>query len=127
MGLRPLTGLAWLLASFPAMAAMDLGQIKLPPGFGIEVYAEVPNARSMALGDNGVVFVGNRQGKSVYAIVPAAGQRRVVELADGLDMPNGIAYHDGDLYVAEVLHQRQQLLLEQLPAARRIVIPVIPI
>ncbi len=83
-------------------AAPDLDDIRLPPGFSIDIYAKVPNARSLSLGSNGVVFVSNRNADSVYAISPAGGNRaRVVEIADDLDMPNGIAYHDGDLYVAE--------------------------
>ena len=82
---------------------MDLDDVRLPPGFSIEIYAEVNNARSLALGSNGVVFVGNRRSDSVYAIVPREGaSNRVVEIADDLNMPNGIAYHDGDLYVAEI-------------------------
>ena len=86
----------------PAWAEMDLDRISLPPGFAIEIYAEVPNARSLVLGDNGVVYVSNRRGKSVFAIVPVTGRRQVVEIADDLDTPNGIAYRDGDLYVAEI-------------------------
>ena len=83
-------------------AAMSLDDIRLPPGFSIGVYAEVPNARSLSLGGNGVVFVSNRGADSVYAIFPGgSNHNRVVEIADDLDMPNGIAYHDGDLYVAE--------------------------
>ena len=92
-----------LAVSTSARSAVDLDDIRLPPGFGIEVYAEVPNARSLAMGDDGVVFVSNRRGESVYAIVPvAAGRNRVIELDDDLETPNGIAYHDGDLYVAEI-------------------------
>jgi len=80
--------------------------IKLPDGFKIAVYAKVDNARSMALGSNGTVFVGNRDGDKVYALVDAD-QDGVAEktyvIAQGLkDMPNGIAFKDGSLYVAEV-------------------------
>ncbi len=83
-------------------AAMDLDDIRLPTGFSIDIYAKVPNARSLTLGSDGVVFVSNRRADSVYAISPTDGSRdRVVEIADDLDMPNGIAYYDGDLYVAE--------------------------
>jgi len=73
----------------------------LPPGFSIKVYAEVPNARSLALGNNGTVFVSNRRGRSIYAVVAEGDSTRTIELVGGLDTPNGIAYHDGDLYVAE--------------------------
>jgi glucose/arabinose dehydrogenase len=84
-------------------ADVDLDDISLPPGFSIEVYAKVPNARSLALGNDGVVFVSNRRGDSVYAIFPGSGGRnRVFELNDDLNMPNGIAWYKGDLYVAEM-------------------------
>lgn len=83
-----------------ANAAMDLDDVRLPPRFAIEVYAEVPNARSLTQGSDGVVFVSNRRKDSVYAIVPGP-ENRVIEIADDLNMPNGIAWHKGDLYVAE--------------------------
>ena len=86
-----------------ACADNDLDAISLPPGFTIEVFADVPNARSLALGDNGTVFVGSRSGKKVHAVVTRDnGERVVYEIADGLDSPNGIAFHNGDLYVAEI-------------------------
>jgi len=81
-------------------AAVDLAEVRLPPNFKIEIFAKVPNARSLTLGRDGVVFVSNRRKDSVYAIVPGE-KNRVIEIADDLDMPNGIAWHDGDLYVAE--------------------------
>ena len=85
------------------LADMDLDDIRLPPGFSIEIYAEVRNARSLAAGSNGVVFVSNRRSDSVYAIAPGPGKsNRVFEIADDLSTPNGVAYHDGDLYVAEI-------------------------
>jgi glucose/arabinose dehydrogenase len=80
-----------------------LSQISLPPGFTIDVYADVPNARSLALGEQGTVFVSNRRGSSIYAVVTDDfGEIAVIELADGLGTPNGIAFFDGDLYVAEI-------------------------
>ena len=97
--------IATLLSFLPAnnaAANIDLDDIRLPPGFSIEIYAEVNNARSLALGSQGVDFVSNRGRDSVYAIVPRQGTRnRVLEIADDLDMPNGVAYFNGDLYVAE--------------------------
>ena len=47
----------------------NLDKIKLPGGFKISVYAEVPNARSLALSPSGIVYVGNRDGNKVYAVV----------------------------------------------------------
>ena len=78
--------------------------VRLPQGFGIELHARVPAARSMVLGDRGTLFVGTRK-SSVYAVLDAAGSGPAGEvrvLADGLRMPNGVAFRDGDLYVAEV-------------------------
>ena len=72
--------------------------IKLPEGFSIEVYAEVPNARSMALSDTGVLFVGTRDSDKVYAVTNAG----VKVIASGLNKPNGVALRNGSLYVAEV-------------------------
>ncbi|MDJ0911567.1 MAG: PQQ-dependent sugar dehydrogenase, partial [Woeseiaceae bacterium] len=96
--------LSSLLAS-PAIADVDLDDISLPPGFAIEVYAEVDDARSLALGGNGVVFVGSRGADTVSAIFPGtAGRTRVFEIDDDLDRPHGVAYKDGDLYVAEIDH-----------------------
>jgi glucose/arabinose dehydrogenase len=105
--MRTVTGIA-LAAGFLGVQAapaaeLDLDDIDLPKGFVIEEYAAVPNARSLALGDDGVVFVGNRRASSVYAVVPRSdAQPDVIELVTDLDAPNGIAYFDGDLYVAEI-------------------------
>lgn len=83
-----------------------LDGLELPKGFSIEVYStEVPNARSLARGPKGVVFVSNRTGHNVYALIDANGDQhvdRVQVVARGLDTPNGIAYRDGTLFIAEV-------------------------
>jgi len=76
-----------------------LERIQLPPGFHIEVLAAVPNARSLALGAKGTLFVGSRSGGAVHAVAPGG---RVSVIADGLSMPNGVAVRDGTLYIAEV-------------------------
>ena len=84
------------------IASVALEDITLPPGFSIEEYADVPNARSLALGERGTVFVSNRKGRSVYAVIPENSGTRTVRLTLGMNLPNGIAIHDGDLYVAEI-------------------------
>lgn len=85
---------------------LPLDQIKLPPGFSIEVFATgVDNARQMALGDKGTLFVGSRTARQVYAVVDSNGDHkadRVHTLATGLNSPSGIAFRDGALYVAEI-------------------------
>lgn len=76
--------------------------LKLPKGFTIEVYASgIPNARSLRVGDKGTVFVSNRQLDKVYAIVDKNGKREAVVIASGLDRPNGLAFLNGTLYIAE--------------------------
>ena len=80
--------------------------VKLPPGFKIDIYAaDIPNARSMALSPQGTLFVGTRKAGRVYAVLDPNGDFRadeVVTLAEGLNMPNGVAFRNGSLYVAEV-------------------------
>src|SRR5438876_5032307 len=87
-------------------SAVDLDKIKLPPGFTIAVYADnVPNARAMTLGKNGTLFVGSRSKGDVYAVVDTDGDQRadkVYTLARGLNMPVGVAYRNGSLYVSAV-------------------------
>jgi glucose/arabinose dehydrogenase len=86
-------------------STLPLDKIKLPPGFKIDVYAEVHNARSLAMSPSGVVYVGNRDGDKVYAVKDSDGDFKADKkwvIASGLDMPNGVAFKDGDLYVAEV-------------------------
>ncbi|MGH8751274.1 MAG: PQQ-dependent sugar dehydrogenase [Burkholderiales bacterium] len=78
---------------------LPLEKIKLPPGFSIGVYAEVPGARLLTLGANGTVFAGTfREGK-VYAVTR---ERKVYVIAEDLNVPNGVAFRDGALYVAEI-------------------------
>ncbi len=82
-----------------------LEKIKLPPGFRIGVYAEVPNARSMTLSPSGILYVGNRGEDKVYAVVDENKDGRsdkVYTLLSGYEMPNGVAFKDGNLYVATV-------------------------
>src|SRR3984885_12814952 len=82
---------------------LPIAKLKAAPGFNIEVYASgMPNARSLALGDKGTVFVGSRVVDKVYAIVNKDGKREVKVLASGLYRPNGVAFHDGTLYIAEL-------------------------
>lgn len=83
-----------------------LNTIKLPEGFMIEVFAaDIDNARSMCLAPDGTLFVGTRSAGFVYALRDTDGDYRVDKqytlLEDG-NMPNGVAFKDGDLYVAEV-------------------------
>jgi glucose/arabinose dehydrogenase len=90
----------------PLAAAADklpTAKLKLPAGFNIEVYASgMANARSLAVGDKGTVFVGSRLVDKVHAIVDKDGKRTVKVLASGLYRPNGVAFRNGTLYIAEL-------------------------
>jgi glucose/arabinose dehydrogenase len=90
----------------PIAAALDklpTAKLKVPAGFNIEVYAAgMANARSLAEGDKGTVFVGSRLVGNVYAIANNDGKRSVKVLASGLHRPNGVAFKNGTLYVAEL-------------------------
>ncbi len=93
------------MAAAGLAAAPRVGSITLPPGFSITVFAShVTGARSMTLGDKGTLFIGTRDEGKVYAIPDAAtgaAAGTTLTIAQGLDWPNGVAFRDGALYVAE--------------------------
>ena len=93
-------------AASASESRLPLSSIQLPPGFRIALFAEVPGARSLALGAQGTVFVGTRARDSkVFALRDRDGDGRAEErhvVASGLDTPNGVAFRDGALYVAEI-------------------------
>jgi glucose/arabinose dehydrogenase len=84
-------------------AQIPVDKVKLPPGFKITVWADgIHNARQMAWGSKGTLFVGSRVANNVYAVVDRGGKREVKVIAKGLSQPSGIAFKDGALYVAEI-------------------------
>jgi glucose/arabinose dehydrogenase len=85
----------------------NLAKVKLPPGFKIELYALVPDARHIAVGPQGVAtFVGTRKNK-VYVVTDRARSGvgdEVKEFASSIDkaIPNGVCFSkDGFLFLAE--------------------------
>ena len=105
-----LLGAAVVVAEAPER---QMSELVLPKGFSISVYAEgVDNARSMAQGPEGVVFVGTdamtssaRRAGKVYAVVDSDGDAKVdqvLTVAEGLRMPSGVAWREGSLYVAAI-------------------------
>ena len=83
----------------------EAAEINLPEGFVMTEYAEVENARSMTLSPSGTLFIGTRNLGSVFAVKDTDGDGKAdekYELAKGLNSPNGVAFKDGDLYVAEI-------------------------
>lgn len=91
----------------PAAKPMpSLSGFKLPKGFRISLYADkVETARSMAVSDSGVVYVGSRKAGKVYALVDENKDGvadKVVTIAEGLQNPIGVALLNGSLFVAEI-------------------------
>ncbi|MYZ47091.1 PQQ-dependent sugar dehydrogenase [Propylenella binzhouense] len=85
----------------------NLENVKLPPGFKIELFAVVPDARHIAVGPQGIVtIVGTRKDK-VWAITDRNKDRRADEVkrfAPSIDfvIPNGVCFSkDGFLFIAE--------------------------
>lgn len=85
----------------------NLDRITLPPGFRIELYAVVPDARHMAVGPQGIVtFVGTRK-TEVWAVTDRNKDRKADEVKNFAPslakvIPNGPCFSpDGMLYIAE--------------------------
>ena len=90
---------------------LPLDKIALPKAFNIQIYAQnLSYPRSLALGENGTIFVGTRlpfesieSGNTtpVYAIQDLNGngfaEENEIKVVDMLINPNGVAYLDGDL------------------------------
>jgi len=97
-----------------ADTADDLSKIHLPQGFKISIYADkIENPRAMTLGAKGTLFVGSREADAVYAVTDTNGDYVAdkiytiydkASLPDGskFDMPSGVAFRDGALYVSSV-------------------------
>ena len=92
----------------PIPAAADkvagvVDKLTISKGFKLEVYASgIANARSLRIGDKGTVFVGSRLLDKVSAVVDKGGKKEVKVIASGLYRPNGLAFKDGTLYIAEL-------------------------
>jgi hypothetical protein len=96
---------AWWIATIVSAQSqpLPLEKIKLPKGFSIEVVARVENARGMALGDQGTLFVGSMRTGKVYAVrFASATPVQVFTVASDLQLPAGVAFRDGALYVSAV-------------------------
>ena len=106
---RPSTGPGAAMAPVPAFPIptpadkLPIAKMKVPPGFKVEIYAaNVFDARGLRQGDRGTVFVSSLFGAGkIYAIVDkGGGTREVKTIAEKLELPNGIEFYKGSLYVA---------------------------
>ena len=98
--------LAAALLCSAAQAAPPIEKLRVPAGFRVELLTDaVPNARQMTLGRHdatqGIVYVGSAGAGRVYAVQYGAPGARanVSTVASGLQVPSGVAYRDGALYV----------------------------
>jgi glucose/arabinose dehydrogenase len=86
-----------------AAGEIPVDKLKVPSGFKVSLWASgIPNARVMTWGDKGTLFVSSRVAGNVYAVLDKGGSREVKTIAKGLNLPNGIAFKNGVLYVAEI-------------------------
>jgi glucose/arabinose dehydrogenase len=98
----------FLLSSIPASnsLALPIHKIKLLPGFKLSLFARnVPNARSMTLSPDGTLFVGTRRKGRIYAVLDHNNDNKadqLITIVRGLNMPNGVAFRNRSLFVAEV-------------------------
>ena len=103
-GLRACALVLPLMTGTATAQKLPLDKIKLPPGFEISVFADnVPNARAMALGDKGTLFVGSMRAGKVYAVRSRDGKAiETLVVASGLNLPVGVAFRNGALYISAV-------------------------
>ncbi len=83
-----------------------LALLQMPPGFEIRIFADgIENARQMARGDSGVIFVGSRSAGKIHAVTDEDQDgvaNQIWQIADGLKMPSGLQFRDGSLYVGDL-------------------------
>jgi glucose/arabinose dehydrogenase len=113
-----------------APGEIPVDKIKVPPGFRVSLWAHgLNNARVMTWGDKGTLFVSSRVAGNVYAVQDRGGEREVKVIAKGLTMPNGLAFRDGTLYVAEISRITKMVGIEDTldsPPAMEVVYDTLP-
>lgn len=89
------------LAGFLLSSQLYVEELVVPDGFKIELFAsDVIDARQLALGDEGTLFVGTRKEGKVYALVDENNDGKADKqylIDKNLNMPSGVAYRDGAL------------------------------
>ncbi|PRX38265.1 Glucose/arabinose dehydrogenase, beta-propeller fold [Meinhardsimonia xiamenensis] len=115
--------------ALPAAAAdysKILERIRLPEGFKISIFAEMPKARSIEVGKPlGVVYVGSRHGY-IYSMVDYDRDGvadEVKKRVDGLNVPNGVAMQDAILYVG----MQDRIAYWPVPAEFDTALPIEPL
>lgn len=88
-----------LFIQFNSYAQEWINKLKMPPGFSIEKKTTVPGARQMTMSDSGNLYVGTMDQGVVYAITPDGTVHTILK---NLNYPQGVLFHQGDLYVAQL-------------------------
>ena len=113
-----------------APGEIPVDKIKVPAGFKVSLWAHgINNAREMVWGDKGTLFVSSRVAGNVYALVDKGDAREVKVIAKGLNLPNGIAFKNGTLYIAEVSRITKMVGIEDKldnPPAMEVVYDILP-
>jgi glucose/arabinose dehydrogenase len=84
---------------------LPLDKLNLQDGFKISVYAELVNPRQLARSPSGIIFAGSMRAGNLYALIDKDGDHTaetIITLDTDLELPTGIAYRDGDLFVGAV-------------------------
>jgi len=105
-----------------------LAAVRLPAGFHIQLFAEVRQARGIAVAPRGFVFVGT-QHNSVWQAIDADGDGvadDVREKADALQQPSALAATSTALFIAEQSRITRWQGLREFDAERAFV-PLFPI
>ena len=113
-----------------APGEIPVDKINVPPGFKVSLWAHgLNNARVMTWGDKGTLFVSSRVAGNVYAVVDKGATREVKTIAKGLNLPNGVAFKNGTLYIAEVSRITKMVGIEDKldsPPAMEVVYDILP-
>jgi len=109
---------------------IPVDKIKVPAGFKVSLWAHgINNARVMTWGSKGTLFVSSRTAGNVYAVLDRGNTREVKVIAKGLNLPNGVAFRDGTLYIAEVSRITKMFGIEDKldnPPAMEVVYDTLP-
>ena len=97
-----------LLISFYNFISADsfVDKLNIPDGFEISIYADNLNSpRQLTETDKGYVVAGSKKGDKLFALhdIDSDGyaEERIL-LAENLQNPTGVTFHNGDLYFAEI-------------------------
>jgi glucose/arabinose dehydrogenase len=88
---------------------LELGQLKLPAGFHISIFAHGKEPRLMTFSPGGVLLVSDTSENKIFAFPDPRhiGHAEAVVVTEKLREPQGIAFHNGKLYVAETNQVRR--------------------